>query len=154
MTGEFPLPARPRVVGVANFAVGGLNKLSLVPELPLDLDDLCDAARRQTGLDDFGDPWFLRPLEVLIEAIREEASLNALGRFAATGQFMKVLRERLWTQHWFDTHEEILAEPLAPPVIVVGPMRSGTTRLHRLLAADERCLGDVWRKCRSVLLRW
>jgi len=138
MTGEFPLPARPRLVGVANFAVGGLNKLSLVPELPLDLNDLCDAARRQTGLDDFGDPWFLRPLEVLIEAIREEASLNALGRFAATGQFMKVLRERLWTQHWFDTHEEILAEPLAPPVIVVGPMRSGTTRLHRLLAADER----------------
>ncbi|MCJ2187072.1 sulfotransferase family protein [Novosphingobium beihaiensis] len=138
MTGELPLPARPRLVGVANFALASLNRLSVLPDTPLDLDALTETARRQTGLDDFGDPWFLRPMEVLIEAIRAEAALNDLGHFAAVGQFLKVLRERLWTEHWFNTHEDIEAEPLAPPVIVVGPMRSGTTRLHRLLAADDR----------------
>ncbi|MCT2398618.1 sulfotransferase family protein [Novosphingobium mangrovi (ex Huang et al. 2023)] len=138
MTGENPLSARSRLVGAANSVLAGLNRLSVLRETPLDVDALADIACRQTGLDDFGDPWFLRPMEVLTQAIKEEASLNEIGHFAATGQFLKVLRERLWTQHWFDTHEEILAEPLAPPVIVVGPMRSGTTRLHRLLAADDR----------------
>jgi hypothetical protein len=125
-------------VSAANFILKGLHACSVVPETELDVQTLCALARRQTGLDDFGDPWFLEPLEVLVAALKEEASLNTIGRFAAAGQFLKVMRERLWAQHWFRTEREILAEPLAPPVIVVGPMRSGTTRLHRLLAADDR----------------
>lgn len=138
MTGEFSLPSRSRLVGAANLVLKGLHKCAAVPEIELDVEELCALARWQTGLDDFGDPWFLRPLRVLVEALQEEASLNTIGRFAATGQFLKVMRERLWAQYWFDSEREILAEPLAPPIIVVGPMRSGTTRLHRLLAADER----------------
>lgn len=138
MTGDSPLPARPPLVSAANVVLAGLNRLSLLDQTPLDVDSLCEKARRQTGLDDFGDPWALRALEVLVEAVREEAALNAVGRFAAAGQFLKLLRERLWTQHWFATRPEILAEPLPPPVVVVGAMRSGTTRLHRLLAADDR----------------
>ena len=46
--------------------------------------------------------------------------------------------DRLWAEQWFEQHPEILARPLPHPVIVVGPMRSGTTRMHRLLAADHR----------------
>lgn len=137
MTGEFSLPSRSRLVCAANFALSGMHRCALVPEIDLDIEEMCALARRQTGLHDFGDPWFLEPLRVLVEALKEEASLNAIGRFAATGQFLKVMRERLWAQHWFDSEREILAQPLAPPVIVIGPMRSGTTRLHRLLAADE-----------------
>jgi len=138
MTREFSLPSRSRLVSASNHLLQGLQKCGLVPEVELDIEEMCAVARRQTGLHDFGDPWFLEPLEVLVEALKEEASLNAIGRFAATGQFLKVMRERLWAQHWCDSEREILAEPLQPPVIVVGPMRSGTTRLHRLLAADER----------------
>ena len=138
MTGDFSLPPRSRLVSAANVVMRGLHKSGLVPEIDLDVQEMCALARRQTGLHDFGDPWFLEPLQVLVEALEQEAALNTLGRFAATGQFLKVMRERLWAQHWFDSEPEILAEPLAPPVIVVGPMRSGTTRLHRLLAADER----------------
>jgi hypothetical protein len=44
----------------------------------------------------------------------------------------------LWAQQWFTAHPEILARPLPHPVIVVGPMRSGTTRMHRLLSSDHR----------------
>ncbi|HET8613309.1 MAG TPA: sulfotransferase [Sphingomonas sp.] len=87
---------------------------------------------------DFGDEWFLGPLRTLVPALHEEAALNPLGRFAAIGQLLKLLRERLWTQHWLREHPGIAERPLSPPVIVVGPMRSGTTRLHRLLAADRR----------------
>ena len=49
-----------------------------------------------------------------------------------------MLHDRLWAEQWFARHPEILARPLPHPVIVVGPMRSGTTRMHRLLAADHR----------------
>lgn len=126
------------MVSAANHLLLGLQKCGLVPEVELDVQEMCAIARKQTGLQDFGDPWFLEPLAVMVEALKAEASLNAIGRFAATGQFLKVMRERLWTQHWCDSEPAILAEPLEPPVIVVGPMRSGTTRLHRLLAADER----------------
>ena len=70
--------------------------------------------------------------------MREEAQLNAVGEWAAKLQFEKVLHDRLWAEQWFKLHPEILARPLPHPVIVVGPMRSGTTRLHRLLSADHR----------------
>lgn len=138
MTREFSLPSRSRLVSAANLVLKSLHECRLMPEIGLDVGEIGDLAHRQTGLRDFGDPWFLEPLEVLVEALKEEAALNPIGRFAATGQFLKVMRERLWAQHWFASEPQILSEPLEPPVIVVGPMRSGTTRLHRLLAADER----------------
>ena len=74
----------------------------------------------------------------LLAALRDEAELNVVGRFGAYGQLLKTLRERLWTEHWFRSHPEIGDRALSRPVVIVGPMRSGTTRLHRLLAVDER----------------
>ena len=138
MTGEYALPSRSRLVSAANVTLNGLHKCAIVPKVDLEVDALCALARKQTGLHDFGDLWFLQPLSILVEALKREAALNPIGRFAATGQFLKVMRERLWAQYWFECESSILAEPLASPVIVVGPMRSGTTRLHRLLAADDR----------------
>ena len=91
-----------------------------------------------TGLDDFGDRWFEQPMEVLLDAVRDEARLNAAGEFAAEKQFHHILRDRLYAQEWFRRHPEILERAIARPVVIVGPMRSGTTRLHRLLASDRR----------------
>lgn len=109
-----------------------------MPRPELDADRLLESLRAQTGLDDFGDPWFRSPLEKLVTALRDEARLNNLGHFAAVGQLRKVLRDRLHAQAIFAEHPGIARRSLARPVIVVGPMRSGTTRLHRLLAADAR----------------
>jgi hypothetical protein len=75
---------------------------------------------------------------MLLQSLAEEARLNPLGRVVAHVYLLKLLRERLWGEQWFAEHPEIAQRPLAAPVVVVGPMRSGTTRLHRLLAADER----------------
>ncbi len=77
-------------------------------------------------------------MEVLLQAVRGEARLNDAGTLAAEKQFHHVLRDRLYAQMWFDRHPEILSRPIPHPVVIVGPMRSGTTRLHRLLAADRR----------------
>lgn len=91
-----------------------------------------------TGLDDFGDRWFERPMDVLLDAIAGEARLNAAGDFSAMQQFHHVLRDRLLAQMWFKRHPEIRSRPMPRPVVIVGPMRSGTTRMHRLLASDRR----------------
>ena len=103
-----------------------------------DKDFLLEQAVAATGRDDFGDRWFEQPMEVLLRSLKDEARLNAAGEWSAMQQFHHVLRDRLLAQMWFDRHPEILARPLPHPVVIVGPMRSGTTRMHRLLASDHR----------------
>ncbi|MBX7483831.1 sulfotransferase [Qipengyuania sp. 6D47A] len=114
------------------------RKLGAVGHARLEKDFLLDQAMQATGLDDFGDSWFECPFEALLESVNGEARLNAAGDFSAMKQFHHILRDRLYTQMWFRRHPEILARPLKNPVVIVGPMRSGTTRLHRLLASDRR----------------
>ena len=75
-------------------------------------------------------------LEKLTTAINAEANLNALGRAMAHGQLMRVIRSRLQFGDLWTRQPELLATKLAPPIIVIGHMRSGTTRIHKLLAAD------------------
>jgi hypothetical protein len=131
-------PRRTRFIGAVNAAIAAGRKVGFAEKPALAMDALLSRARAYTGLDDFGDPWFEEPLAVLLEAIHAEARLNLGGEWAARAQIEKVLHDRLWAQQWFARHPDILARPLPHPVIVVGPMRSGTTRMHRLLAADHR----------------
>ncbi|RZP20669.1 MAG: sulfotransferase [Erythrobacter sp.] len=123
---------------MADGAIRGGRKLGVFGPPRLDKDALLEEAAAATGLNDFGDRWFEKPFEVLLDSVKHEAQLNAAGEFSATKMFHHVLRDRLYTQMWFGRHPEILARPLKNPVVIVGPMRSGTTRLHRLLAADQR----------------
>jgi hypothetical protein len=60
-----------------------------------------------------------------------------MGRVIAHGSILTTLRMRLWAEDLFKRYPEILDRPVAPPVVIVGQMRSGTTRLHRLMASDR-----------------
>ena len=131
-------PRRTRFIGALNFGMTLARRTGLAATPVLDKRALLDEARAFTGLEDFGDPWFERPLTVLLEAIKSEARLNAAGEWTAQKQIVKILTDRLWAERWFDRHPEILERPIPKPVVIVGPMRSGTTRLHRLLASDRR----------------
>ena len=131
-------PRRTRFIDVADRVIRGGRRLGVVGPAQLDKHFLMDQAAAATGLDDFGDRWFERPFDALLESVKHEARLNAAGDFSAMKQFHHVLRDRLYAQMWFKRHPEILARPLKNPVVIVGPMRSGTTRLHRLLASDQR----------------
>ena len=131
-------PRRTRFIDIADGVIRGGRKLGVFGPPRLDKDALMEEAAATTGLNDFGDRWFEKPFEVLLDSVKHEAQLNAAGEFSATKMFHHVLRDRLYTQMWFGRHPEILARPLKNPVVIVGPMRSGTTRLHRLLAADQR----------------
>ncbi len=137
-----PLPPatayRPALVRHANATLPKLWDKSWLPPPDLLEETLDRQAIAATGLTDFGNPWFRAPLRILLPALREEARLNAMGRMIAHGSLLKLLKERLWAQAWFTAHPEIRDRPLPAPVVIVGPMRSGTTRLHRLLATDDR----------------
>ena len=129
---------RSNLFAVANRTLPLLWRSRLLPRPELLEEELVERAMRQTGLREFGDPWFRQPMRALIEAVRQEADLNPVGRTVAYVHMLKLLKERLRAEHWFAAFPEIRRRPLPPPVVVVGPMRSGTTRLHRLLAADSR----------------
>ena len=72
----------------------------------------------------------------IIAAVEAEADLNPLGRTMAWGQLSRLVKNRLALGALWDAQPALLDTHLAPPIIVIGHMRSGTTRIHKLLAAD------------------
>jgi hypothetical protein len=99
---------------------------------------LLEAARRQTGLSDFGAEDFLPRLRVQLRSIEEDTELSALGRLGVFGNLVRYLSNRLRFEDLLRRHPEILEVPIERPIIVVGMPRSGTTHLLNLLAADAR----------------
>ena len=138
MTDAARPPQRTPFINCLSTALILAQKTGLSRKPVLEKEALLEQASDVTGLDDFGDPWFERPFEVPLEALRQEARLNPSGERAAMKQFVIVLADRQWAERWFAEHPEILARPLPHPVVIVGPMRSGTTWLQRLMAADHR----------------
>lgn len=101
------------------------------------VDAVVADARAKEGLDDLGPGAFEEPLGVLLESYRH-AGLNDVGAFILRGGVVHSLRMRLRAQEWFRRHPEIADEVVTAPVVVVGMMRSATTLVQRLLAADAR----------------
>ena len=105
----------------------------------LDPAALIAAAERRTHLADWGEATFWRGnLDVLTRALHHEARLSPLGVTLAYGQLLGALCNRLHAQRLWTKHPEILEQRIAAPIVVLGQMRSGTTRVQRLLAQDAR----------------
>ncbi len=96
------------------------------------------AARRKTGLADFGDEWFVEPLEVLVQSINEEARLTPLGARIQRSRIVSALSTRLRVARLLREHPEIRDIELGKVVVIAGLQRTATTTLHRLIAADPR----------------
>lgn len=75
-------------------------------------------------------------LFILCDELERTARLTALGHTVAFGQLTAALRERVRLEALWADHPAILDQPLAPPIVIVGQMRSGSTRLQRMLACD------------------
>ncbi len=128
-----------RRIALANRALLRSWAKGWTPPPVLEPGALVAAARSSTGLHDLGDPSVWRErLEVLCRALHEEADLSPLGRTMAYGQLTAALRDRLRARALWARHPEIAAMPFPAPVLVLGQMRSGTTRMQRLLACDPR----------------
>ncbi|PKZ64621.1 sulfotransferase family protein [Gordonia terrae] len=109
------------------------------------IEDLHSSATRATGLDDFGDTDYLEPLGILLESYRSEAGLTELGskmfRFFLKGALVaRLLSEASWKANPGYAEVEVTR-----PIFVTGLPRTGTTALHRLLAADPAHQGvEMW----------
>jgi hypothetical protein len=104
---------------------------------PFDTAGLATAAQQKEDLDDWGPVPFEEPLGVLAESYAS-ADLNEIGVHILRSGLVHSLRMRLRAQEWIRRHPEITDEVIDAPIVVVGMMRSGTTLLQRLLAADNR----------------
>jgi hypothetical protein len=124
---------------ILNGALRGINTLGLA-RIDLTPDKLIATAKKETGLSDFGDDRFLEPMHLMIRALEEEADLNPVGRFMNRMNIVRLLKGRLYAEDLLARHPEILECQFLDPVVVVGLGRSGTTRLHRLLASDPNFL--------------
>lgn len=109
-----------------------------VGKIDLSETALLAAARYETGLERFGDESFLPALRKLLASLENESRLNPFGRAGARARIVRCLKNRLWANACFEAHPEILQRKIIAPIIVVGPGRSGTTRMQRMLAADVR----------------
>jgi hypothetical protein len=112
--------------------------LARVPAVTLDPDEIEAFVLKRTGAARIGGehwrPWF----HLLAEELEQSAALSPLGRVIANGQLVGLLTARVRAERLLARHPEIHGQPLARPVIVMGPMRSGSTRVQRLLACDPR----------------
>jgi len=143
-----PLPrphplARAQLVDRLNAALDNSWRRGWLSEPTLDPGELWDKAARgfaeedeQGGRSEEDARDFRQRLDALSAALRDEAQLNPLGRTMAHGQMVRAIRQRLALGRMWRDRPELLRTPFAPPILVVGQMRAGTTRLHRLLAAD------------------
>ena len=102
------------------------------------IDDLHASATKACGLTDFGADDYLEALGVLLDSYRRDADLTELGskmnRYFLRGALVaRALSEASWRAHpgYTDT-------PITRPIFVTGLPRTGTTALHRLLAADPQ----------------
>ncbi|PLW82974.1 sulfotransferase [Kineobactrum sediminis] len=117
-------------------------------ELQFDADVLVAAARAVDGLEDFGDDSYREPLERLLWSLEHEADLNALGRPAMLQRMVDILSTRLRVQEWLRRYPEIRDEVIVAPLVIVGLPRTGTTMLHRTIAADQRLYAPLWYEVR------
>ena len=126
---------RPLGLRVLNGAGAALRGLGL-PVVRLDADTLLAKARRQTGLDDFGDDGFRDPLRRLIASFGQEAGITLLGRIIAREELVRLLANRLRVVDVWKCHPDIGAGTIERPLFILGLPRTGTSILHELLAQD------------------
>ena len=97
---------------------------------------LVEEAIARVGADDFGEPSWGEGLDILLDALCEEARLNDLGVEIASVEIAGYLVNRLSINSWRHDHPEVADGTIKQPIVIVGQPRTGTTILYDLLAQD------------------
>jgi hypothetical protein len=111
------------------------------------VEELKASATKACGLDDFGsdDDNYVEALGVLLDSFKRDADLTEFGSkmnrfFVRNALVARLVSEAAWKQH--PQHADVAIER---PIFVTGLPRTGTTLIHRLLAADPRHQGlELW----------
>lgn len=109
------------------------------------VEDLHASASKVTGLDDFGPDEHLEGLRVLLDSYEREAQLTPAGKKTKRAFLRGALAARAMSEQAWRNHPEHADVAIDRPIFVTGLPRTGTTALHRLLAADPAHQGlEAW----------
>ena len=123
----------------------------------LDARSLLEEAAHRTGLSDFGPEDFIEPYNLLIQCLNKEAEIAQDRLEQLKERLVRLLVNRLHFADDVSRHPEILDEDLGTPIVITSLPRTGSTKLHRMLAASgdfnhldfwhvhmpSRILGDI-----------
>lgn len=119
-----PWNALLRVAGAFGYRGAHADALTLVRR-----------ASAATGLDDFGEPSFRAPLDLLATEFAQHEGVDPAGRQVFASLIGCALENRLRVRHLLRTYPDVADVPVVAPVFVVGLPRTGTTLLQGLLAS-------------------
>jgi hypothetical protein len=100
------------------------------------VEDLHASATKLTGLTDFGDDQYRAGLGVLLDSYAQDEALTELGRRVKRSELRGALVARLLSEAGWAANPGTAGLPIERPIFVTGLPRTGTTAVHRLLAAD------------------
>jgi hypothetical protein len=155
------MSARPAPVRIEDLAEPGYSDearaiLDFMNEagsqLRLDPIALMECAKAETALDDFGADDFVKRLDLLCRAMREQGGFNGAGVMQQHSFILGLLKNRLLVEDLLRRHPEILEQRIAAPIIICGLPRTGTTHLHNLMSADPALRSlPYWESLEPVL---
>ena len=128
---------------------GALLEKTRIPSTRMSATDLIETAKRRSGLDDFGEGEFLDALSRLLDSCQDEAQLNLIGKIALKTDVLETLCARLQMERDRQLYPDIARHEIREPLFIVGLPRSGTSVLHRLLAADPEHRSPLMWEVRS-----
>ncbi|MGV9839238.1 sulfotransferase family protein [Nocardia niigatensis] len=102
------------------------------------VEDLHHSASKVCGLTDFGADDYLEALGVLLESYQRDAGLTELGSKMSRYFLRGALVARALSEASWQAHPDHAETQVTRPIFVTGLPRTGTTALHRLLAADPQ----------------
>jgi Sulfotransferase family len=112
---------------------------------------LMKAASAACGLSNFGDDHFRAGLDRFVAACRHDGYVLEAGLESIGEVIVKILVNRLRFEDMLLKHPEILDEQIVAPLIIIGPGRVGSTKLHRLLANAENIqITPLWQVMNPV----
>lgn len=126
------------------------SSLPIADSALLDREQLLQQARERAGLSDFGDLWFIEPMDRYIEASNREGRLTPAGVASMTEVVVKGLVSRLRMVEDIKRHPEILDEKVEVAGIILGLPRTGSTIFQRLLASAPGMTGLRWYEAQNV----
>ena len=109
----------------------------------LSVSGLMAQAQAATGLQDFGDDWFLTPLSKLVDCVNAEAGLIAPDAGAGY-RIQSALSDRLKLVQYVQDHPEALDEQIDVACAIIGLPRTGSTVMHRLLSSVPQTTSFFW----------
>jgi hypothetical protein len=109
------------------------------------VEDLEASATKLTTLTDFGGDEYREGLGVLLRSYAEDEALTDLGRRVKRSELRGALVARLVSEAGWKRLPQTADVAIERPVFVTGLPRTGTTAMHRLLAADPTHQGlEQW----------